>query len=1190
MPGLKMSFSGNDGRRFSETSIADVDKLCDQLLTKISRGKINGASIAKVQELLQIITIKLSDPSYAPSAIILNLVTSALSRSECSAVKDECLMVIRAAFITDQCQSLNSTIQSLRALIILNDGSENFRSAIGALVQFLSGELEETTLLPTSTLQDLVYRELLVSTVKYLKEKERPFVNELSSFMSTAIFSPGIFKGAKYMSNPLLEHLSGKETSEGKAFFEFCDEVLTKMSSEDAAVFISELLNLTPDVDFHGNAFPVQALFVRLAENVGLSPSLSQVDVKMLPVFLEMLRCLKSKNVTVESDLPGGKTSFKEWLTNLLSVILKLGPASSVAATLLLEMYPSIALDNLVEIMKEVIPWGDDIIIVCLKSSSHARLLPKFLSKFLAVVEVAPTRQQFSFLLKPLSEEFSQLPQSQAVAIMKTLQFHLSTEAAMMTVLLPCISAGLRNFQLPHVNPSLWVSNFSTSLLAMLTTVSAKLHYENMDFWRFVVLCGQWVTFIEAYKTALSSEIESLPAFVDLCLFLKKKLKDAPEFESGELTLSLADLKQKLLHTEESIQEVKLLMRLQNEDSGVIRRHLFDQRESVMTVRVISCSLLKACERTVGSKKMLKALKGVRNSIENMEDSELEASHVTQLFSSLLDTVAQMKNESETEISDENLQKLLELTSVSVPLEHLPEGRRICLYYAVFVTTCFYPKCKKLFEMAARLLDSPEPMIVPYETLLAMVQLCVTHYKDEKIIWKLVSRIAHEDEKSLMHLIRTVDESQILVFLAARAVGKKSRAVLSLTGEKLNKALKNLVDESPLFSSPNFHDIITVMSKLKNNLCSENVQKLVTEWKDNRQILNSCCTEDVDLLLKLFSHAKIENLSQVILSLENWTPFLEKSYASETHWMQEFISSLRKSKRRLSTSLEVCVSKCLEKEEFYLALIQRFEHDLKLETNASLGTLCALGLAFVKASEFKCFEERDSMAMRLNHAVKCFATEPRTGLWERELLAGYVQLHTLLLSRMGPQWIFVQSGYQSILFAVLNDGTEFDAVGVFGFLSACELLQSALRKHGFVVAGWEHVWIRHFLWAWKRLCSWMSQCNDDLDFFSRPATRSHLISCSTALERVVGSLKRQFKADFARIAPYVVVEAVEELTAMSVVPELKKHLHGCVFRWLDLCDERGLGYLKGALRGTAWEVYERVYDEYLRFGKYVGLV
>jgi hypothetical protein len=151
-------------------------------------------------------------------------------------------------------------------------------------------------------------------------------------------------------------------------------------------------------------------------------------------------------------------------------------------------------------------------------------------------------------------------------------------------------------------------------------------------------------------------------------------------------------------------------------------------------------------------------------------------------------------------------------------------------------------------------------------------------------------------------------------------------------------------------------------------------------------------------------------------------------------------------------------------------------------------------------------------------------------------------------------------------------------------------MYQALRKPGFVVTGWEHVFCRQLLWSWNLLCGWTSACNEDAVL--TPDARMRLVTCANALTRVADLMRQQYSADFARVAPYLVAECVAAgLSSRPILPDLKKYLTAFLFKLLDLCDESSTKYLSLTFQsGVHAEVYDKLYEEYLRHGKFVGRV
>ena len=151
-------------------------------------------------------------------------------------------------------------------------------------------------------------------------------------------------------------------------------------------------------------------------------------------------------------------------------------------------------------------------------------------------------------------------------------------------------------------------------------------------------------------------------------------------------------------------------------------------------------------------------------------------------------------------------------------------------------------------------------------------------------------------------------------------------------------------------------------------------------------------------------------------------------------------------------------------------------------------------------------------------------------------------------------------------------------------------MYQALRKPGFVVTGWEHVLCRQLFWSWNLLCVWTSSCNDDA--FLTPDIRLRLVTCATSLGRVADLIKQNFPADFARVVPYLVAECVVSgLSSRPMLPELKKYLTAFLFKLLDVCDESSTKYLSLTFQsGVHAEVYDKLFEEYRRHGKFVGRV
>jgi hypothetical protein len=172
--------------------------------------------------------------------------------------------------------------------------------------------------------------------------------------------------------------------------------------------------------------------------------------------------------------------------------------------------------------------------------------------------------------------------------------------------------------------------------------------------------------------------------------------------------------------------------------------------------------------------------------------------------------------------------------------------------------------------------------------------------------------------------------------------------------------------------------------------------------------------------------------------------------AAEGLWLKEFARSVHKThgKGRVSGFEALLSRSCgdLSEEEgtgMCEDVVRRFDQQVtRGRLDLALGTLWGVGLVYSKLTESKLDAPRDSMAMKIGHSVKALAvnravTEATHG--ERQLYAAYLVLHAQFLEHTRIKWIFFLSGYQPVLYRVLDERTPFDEVGSFAFTAACDV-------------------------------------------------------------------------------------------------------------------------------------------------------
>ncbi|XP_046400159.1 uncharacterized protein LOC124166608 [Ischnura elegans] len=98
-----------------------------------------------------------------------------------------------------------------------------------------------------------------------------------------------------------------------------------------------------------------------------------------------------------------------------------------------------------------------------------------------------------------------------------------------------------------------------------------------------------------------------------------------------------------------------------------------------------------------------------------------------------------------------------------------------------------------------------------------------------------------------------------------------------------------------------------------------------------------------------------------------------------------------------------------------------------------------------------------------------------------------------------------------------------------------------------------------------------------------------MTDCSMSIEWVCSALVKQRK-DFTRVCPYFIADMVCSFEDHIVHPDIKVHLHNCIYVFIYLCDSSAMTLLQHSLPAGARDVFRSIFDNYKKYYKFKGKI
>ncbi|XP_071450005.1 uncharacterized protein [Hetaerina americana] len=98
-----------------------------------------------------------------------------------------------------------------------------------------------------------------------------------------------------------------------------------------------------------------------------------------------------------------------------------------------------------------------------------------------------------------------------------------------------------------------------------------------------------------------------------------------------------------------------------------------------------------------------------------------------------------------------------------------------------------------------------------------------------------------------------------------------------------------------------------------------------------------------------------------------------------------------------------------------------------------------------------------------------------------------------------------------------------------------------------------------------------------------------MTDCAISIEWISNALVRH-KKDFTRVSPYFIADVVSSFEDHIVHPNVKAHLHNCIYVFIYFCDASGLAYLQHALPSGSREIFKSIFENYKKYYKFKGKI